>query len=304
MAGILDSLRQLGSDTMSVLSMDGGSIPSLLGNLQQMGAQQQAAHDQARATAAQYPRFSPEWIHAMTSDPWLQAFGVGSIQNVGAPLDMSLAARMGRAADQGYTVDAYHGTRADVPTFAPDTRKANSAVSFFTSDPDVGSAYSVRYGGARPAGIDDAYDALRARLQSEGVNQWDVHRHPEWKALDEQARVMGANVLPVKLRMQNPYTFEDTAEGMRVKDDPQAVQAIFDRGHDGIVIPGVLDRPIAYTAADLALHRPSNIYLVPDPSQVRSRFAAFDPAKIGSSDILAGLGGAGLLGALYSGSDQ
>lgn len=39
-------------------------------------------------------------------------------------------------------------------------------------------------------------------------------------------------------------------------------------------------------------------YLVPDPSNIRSIFAAFDPAKSGSSDLLAGvplaLGGAAL----------
>lgn len=40
-----------------------------------------------------------------------------------------------------------------------------------------------------------------------------------------------------------------------------------------------------------------NIVFVKDPAQIRSKFAAFDPAKIESKDILAGIGGIGALGA-------
>jgi hypothetical protein len=41
-----------------------------------------------------------------------------------------------------------------------------------------------------------------------------------------------------------------------------------------------------------------------DPSQVRSRFAAFDPKRRNSSDLLASLGLLGLLGAGAYGNEQ
>lgn len=41
-----------------------------------------------------------------------------------------------------------------------------------------------------------------------------------------------------------------------------------------------------------------NVLIVRDPAQLRSRFAKFDPVKINSSDLLAGLFGAGATGLL------
>jgi ADP-Ribosyltransferase in polyvalent proteins len=41
---------------------------------------------------------------------------------------------------------------------------------------------------------------------------------------------------------------------------------------------------------------PDEEVVIFDPSNVRSRFAAFDPAKAGSSDLLAGIGGGALTG--------
>jgi hypothetical protein len=278
MAGILDSLRQLGTDTWNVLSMDGGSIPSLLGGLQQMGAQQEAAHRAAWDAAYAAPTYSAK-LHALAGDPWMQAFGVGSIENAGPALDMSLAARMGRAADQGYTIDAYKGahpyTGGDVtdwkgrviesrPEFplASFESPGKPFAGFFSSDPEVANRF------ARALSVD------------------------------------GGAVYPTKLKMENPlvidaqgkpaaaFQFEAIAREHGTGDAYKAFSTAFDKTspHDGVILSNTGDEGTVYVP------RASN--------QVRSRFAAFDPAKIGSSDILAGLGGAGLLGALYSGSDQ
>jgi hypothetical protein len=85
------------------------------------------------------------------------------------------------------------------------------------------------------------------------------------RSVDREVVVRNALGLP-----NNASADEVTAEILR-------------RGHDGV-------------AFNWKRYGNSTEYMVPDPSQVRSRFAAFDPAKIGSPDLLAGIGGAGLLG--------
>jgi hypothetical protein len=83
--------------------------------------------------------------------------------------------------------------------------------------------------------------------------------------------VSGGRTIPAKLRMANPhYTYNDSLS----KEEVDAIKAA---GHDGIIRLG---------------HGPDDVqeYAIFDPANIRSKFAAFDPAKRGSSNLLAGLG--------------
>lgn len=102
----------------------------------------------------------------------------------------------------------------------------------------------------------------------------------------------GPNVAPLRLKLKNPIVI-DMFEKERLRwlpEDKRAawLQSKLDMGHDGVVVK--------YPHSDKAGEDAAVEYMVPDPSQVRSKFAKFDPAKKNSANILAGIAGAGLLG--------
>ena len=94
----------------------------------------------------------------------------------------------------------------------------------------------------------------------------------------------GPNVLPLLTRSENPL--EVTGNPLRV--DTEHVR---DQGFDSIVRRDSATGDVVET---------NNF----NPQNVRSVNAAFDPEQIGSSNILAGLGGAGVVGAGLMASDE
>jgi len=111
----------------------------------------------------------------------------------------------------------------------------------------------------------------------------------------------GQNVMPVMARLKNPMKVGSPDEFWQKfgagTDDAGAVAAAKKAGHDGVII----ERPVRQwdetSKSIIDTGETSQHYIVFDPSNVRSRFAQFDPAKAGSADILAGLAGLGVLGA-------
>lgn len=132
----------------------------------------------------------------------------------------------------------------------------------------------------------------------------------QWMALDDEFKNFfahvrpGENIIPAKLRVQNPVRMNDTNWGdpSRVAADNPSLnlpttsmesirRELERRGHDGIVYANQVE----------GVGKDS--YVVFDPNQVRSRFAAFDPAKRNSSDLLASMAPAAAAGgaaALYA----
>lgn len=80
---------------------------------------------------------------------------------------------------------------------------------------------------------------------------------------------VGANVIPVKIRPGNVYeyvTYADDTPYSQMVD--QSVDAVRARGFD-------------------TMRMPNGVHVVLNPENVRSRFAAFDPAGTGAADVLA-----------------
>lgn len=173
----------------------------------------------------------------------------------------------------------YHGTKSEFDAFQPS--KPGGGI-YFTADPDVASSYSVRYGKSK---IDGEFDKLRAKLESEGVGKWDVHRHPEWKALEDRARTEGASVAPVYLSIRNPLVIvnsqKESSRVNAIKDDPVEIAKLIAQGYDGIVVRGAIDRPISYTKADAeAANKPADLWVAFRPTQIKSAIGnkgTFDP---------------------------
>lgn len=213
------------------------------------------------------------------------ALGSGPVRR---SLPMDEASRMARAAEQGYTIDAYHGTGApEFPAF--DSSKVRDNIQYggnfyFSPSAEFANRFTGKWSG------DDAR-VMPVKLKSEKPFRMDqpIAREDGAKIFE----ALGRPDLAKKAREEwKPYDRGSTLFywGMG-QDTPVAkkAEAIRKAGFDAIMGDPQLE--IAGTPG-----RPH--IMVYEPSQIRSRFAAFDPAKIGTGDLLAS--GAAIMGAGYS----
>jgi hypothetical protein len=179
----------------------------------------------------------------------------------------------------GKPLVVYHGTREDFHSFAPS--QAGGGM-YFTTNPDLAGAYSLKYGKSK---VDAEFTSLRAKLESEGVSKWEVHQQPEWKALEVRARVEGTSVVPVHLSIRRPYEMRGDVDSDRVnaiKDSPAEIAKLKANGYDGIVVRNALDRPnVPYSKADAAMAaKRADLWVAFEPTQVKSAIGnrgTFDP---------------------------
>jgi hypothetical protein len=90
----------------------------------------------------------------------------------------------------------------------------------------------------------------------------------------------GANVMPVALRYKNPMYYDFKGSAYRDQTYSDLVKEAKAKGHDALILQNTYD-PGAGTAKLV------DVGVVFDPSQIRSKFAKFDPKDINSPDILA-----------------
>ena len=273
-------------------------------------------------------------------------------------------ARLDRAAQQGFNIDAFHGTKGDISAFDPglmgSTTGAPSARKgfFFSADPETASAYAreadpVELGRISQDEFDARIKKMRNR-QSEasdevgelegkihnmigipiikkGIADLDVELKtwmtaeraspgkgdallrerelmvdalnegyekteeyadlyfPEYKLLSAEVDVLegridrgevghaGDNIMPVKLKLQNPLEHDFSNESYREVSYHDLLEQAQREGRDGAIFRNT------YDGGDL-----TDIYVVFDPSQIRSRYAMFDPEKSASGEVIAG----------------
>lgn len=242
------------------------------------------------------------------------AVGSGATRRAAATLPMDEASRMARAKAQGYeTTPVYHGTVDEFASFDPN-RVGTSGHDYgekaywFTDDPKVASDYAgVAPRSVRDAGYEAkaAYDELRdyesaLRLTPGALKKTQIRKLEEleeaaqlreddiewaldaWRRSDagREGVTPGAQVIPAYLRMKNPFRAD--AGGARF--DRVMADFLYDAkagGHDSMVVSNVVD------AASKASDFPTTVRAVFDPKQIRSQFAAFDPKKKNSANLLA-----------------
>lgn len=108
--------------------------------------------------------------------------------------------------------------------------------------------------------------------------------------------VSGANTMPMMVQKNNFVDFDAKGQAWTPELDRQIQQMLNEQGLSGVV-GGVNIRNIY----DGKAGRVGNTQMIFDPSEVRSRFAAFDPAKRYESDLL-GSADPRLLGAMGLGT--
>lgn len=245
------------------------------------------------AMYAAYPEertFGNYALSALGALPWIPGAAAVKAARASSPLestlDMSTEARMQRAAEQGYTIDAYKGA--------------------YPYDPDTGPSYGFKDGkfqqianiGAVPKEISE-FKSRNPRIYPGYVGEGAdfagfFSKQPDVASRFAQAYGSGA-VYPVRLQMQNPlvidaggkpagaFQFPDMAKQSGTESQYQQMYNAMRSGkYDGVVLENTLDE--------------GTIYVPLQSRQVRSTNAAFDPAKRSSANLMAGVGGAAVLG--------
>jgi len=252
-------------------------------------------------------------------------------------------ARLDRAVEQGFNIDAFHGTKGDIREFDPGLLGATTGAPsarlgfFFSADEKTAAKYARD---ARPTALRPEYrtqwnsllekynaanvkaNAIRKRkekeitepiderlgeiekelnqLQSGPSEQFDndiyeklsqehfdlgeqrrhgivnIKRDPEYDIAARERAVFsrgmddfdkqGANILPTKLRLSNPLVYDFKGSSYRESSYHDLIQKAKAEGHDGAIFRNTTD------GAGV-----TDIYVVLDPSQIRSSYAMFDP---------------------------
>lgn len=239
-----------------------------------------------------------------------------------APLAMDEASRMERASAQGYTHDVYHGTNKNFPEFQDAIREGSYGTGDFgihvSSDPMAANSRtnamtnsdSDIYDSERGAQVMPLKAQMNKTLQLPDMGIWknpsNYVRKYEDALADKplhykdsssirehisDAEFMGqvAEEADKLKRFQGP-DFND-ANKMTLWQH-KFREMLQDAGYDSIKYANNVESDGA----------PS--YLLLDPRQVRSRFAAFDPKRANSRDLLASLAAAMGTGAAVSHDPQ
>jgi hypothetical protein len=182
--------------------------------------------------------------------------------------------------NQGNPLVVYHGTTADFDTFdatrgggttgAPDARKG----FFFSSDPEIAASYAEMF---------DTY-----------VNQFGDNRFSKMYADFNEAllsligapsqRMHGAQVMPVYISIQNPFTLDMRAREYNPQVFSDTIDAAKNAGHDGVIVKNTRD-----SGFELTENQTSDIFIPFRPTQIKSVFnrGTFDPqdARIQASTL-------------------
>jgi hypothetical protein len=230
--------------------------------------------------------------------------GGKALARKGEALAMDEASRMARAAEQGFDTSrygaAFHGTTADIAGFDNAKRgsvtgaKSAEQAHWLTSSPDTAGGY------ADHAAKRELHQTLRDWQTAMDKQQFDKADAlmAKAEALESAAEASGQNVMPVMTRGNLMQHHADGATYGQLQDG--GLTAILDKarsgGFDGVKFTGLRD-DVGWGGG-----RPATHYAIFDPANIRSKFAAFDPAKRGSANLLAGLGLGGLGYGMVSGS--
>lgn len=224
-----------------------------------------------------------------------------------------------RAKALGYSENAFHGTNTDFPAFKTNAGKGKTqgTGAFFTENPSVASTYTsgIDGGNVMPTmlRVDTpvVVDAKGANWNYLGKNT--KVSAPKLQVADKEGDALMAELFgdsassmiekkafskslgklwPDEFRFNDAASTDDLARWANKE------------GYGSMVFNAVKDRGPTGTFANAESALPSKNTVIFNPANIRSRFAAFDPARRNEADLLgradprllALIGGGGLLG--------
>ena len=236
---------------------------------------------------------------------------------------------MQRAVEQGYVGPYYHATMSadKIDEFRP---KYNDGLTFMSPTPEFANNWIGKGGSKSQAYEEPLFSLMKADKQAvfdryvgqygDNVDKWPSDVKDAYfrdsHSVTEQYEKSGASIMPLMVRAENTF---DPAAKTDVLDD-----LIRHKGYDpdaSNIITGISNRDAFASGNYIVLEdadtvdflrsrgydsmlvgegtgRPTNLAVF-YPKRIRSEFAAFDPDKKDSRNIMAGYGtvGLGLLGA-------
>lgn len=235
----------------------------------------------------------------------LEAARRNAVEMLGLPENNTA---MDRAKAMGF-VDAYHGTADDIKQIDPrmygaSTGAQSAKKAFFgVNDPRTAAGY------ADYAATDSKVKRLLDLSdKAEKRGNWDeydrlVQQSEELDSLYRQEPRQGQNVMPLMIRANRGVSgAEMDAKGAEFVDLEGGVNRFLNQAiaqnKDLAVIKNLAD--------DVGFNgRPATHYAALNPSVIRSRFAAFDPARVNENNLLASrLLPLALPGLLFAGDEE
>ena len=216
---------------------------------------------------------------------------------------------MQRAKAMGFDVDTptFHGTNADISSF--NTRgkgKTTGAGAFFTDRPIVAESYVSASGGGNVMPVVLRKDGL-LDVNAKGGNWNDLEtnklvakRKPLTSMFDELDRnsytstdelsMLAKSAGYPGISINNVKDIGPNSHVFRAKEYLKGKYGI-DVDPEWSNVSGKQFAEARDAMEKLYQSQKGTVTAIQDPSRIRSRFAAFDPAKADSSDILAGVAG-------------
>ena len=236
-----------------------------------------------------------DMLGALTPEQNARLFNAYERGETGADMAMDEASRMARMREMKRDVDAYHGGANNVTEFdpsltgtvqtsdwgdgtylAPEKSSANyyAGEAASRSKDTVGDAIYKEYEEmAKSFGTRPMFEVLDLRNKvNDPVAQKNyatlTAKFDEYRAHKEAFRASnGGVVFPLKAKAQNPLYYQ--YEGIT---DPYLGAQAKSSGNDAVFVHHAPDRAAGETLSDSVEE-----ILIPDPSNIRSRFARFDP---------------------------
>lgn len=156
------------------------------------------------------------------------------------------------------------------------SRMARAAEQGFTRDVYHGSGTPVEFSTLRPSPEGLVGPLPYTTTSAAEAGEYAIGRAKRLGASG------GAHVLPLKVRMQNPVIVNSVNEfrALGAGGDQSIIDALKKLGHDGIILR---------RGAGTSTGEPQDFVVPFETSQIRSRFAKFDPANIGKAGLMGGL---------------
>lgn len=177
-------------------------------------------------------------------------------------LPMDTPSRMARAAEQGFTHDAYHGTgfSGDMAELRPSSRGSVGPGAYLTKNPESASNYAVSTA---------EYMATRGEPYAPNVM-------PVLASVKNPLRIKNSeeywDVVNKLLPTRRPGIGLKKPQAEEIADAAEITSALKKAGYDGVLLGDEVVVPL-------------------ESSQVRSKFAAFDPANAGKAGLMGALAG-------------
>jgi hypothetical protein len=200
---------------------------------------------------------------------------------------------MDRAKALGYDTPAFHGTNRNFKEFSNEmlgaTTGAKSAqkAHFLASNPELSNTYvSTRgiYNSSPPA-----YEKLVKNKKAFEEFNAAPDAQSQWMVLEKYGMNYGSGqVMPLLAKLGNPKIKDYKSVGYRDETFNDLIKSAKKSKKDSVVFKNTFD-PGPYEGQNVQ----SDVYAVFNPANIRSRFAAFDPARVNEANLLA-MGGSPL----------